>query len=150
MSAGIYFHRGCTVRFDKSQFIFVYSAGLYSGVFYAILSSPIRTAFLPFCHSCPSGFSFSVAPIRNIYPTMNVTWQIQIHQCSVFILLNAAQRRKSVYQMFYQKPLNNRKVRFNGHVKVYNKKASLLLTFDNKYNTIISDANNCSIQEKEN
>ena len=42
------------------------------------------------------------------------------------------------------------KVRFIVQVKVYNKNAKMLLTIDNEYNTIITDANNCSIEEKEN
>ena len=42
------------------------------------------------------------------------------------------------------------KVRFIVQVKVYNKNAKMLLTIDNEYNTIITDANNCSVNEKEN
>ena len=42
------------------------------------------------------------------------------------------------------------KVRFIVHVKVYNKNPKLLLTIDNRYNTIVTDANNCSVIEKEN
>ena len=45
---------------------------------------------------------------------------------------------------------SRRKDRFIVHVKVYNKNPKLLLTIDNRYNTIIADANNCSIGEKEN
>ena len=33
---------------------------------------------------------------------------------------------------------------------MYNEKAKMLLTFYNECNTIIADANNCSIQKKEN
>ena len=72
------FVRRMFLYLDKSGF-FGYSAGLFPGFFCVILSSLIRTAFLPPCHSCREGFSFSEVPIRNIYPTMNITGQPEIH-----------------------------------------------------------------------